>query len=126
MPDQNDGGSPGQNYSKFPNGISVTGYGTAPAVLYPSLYGADYQVALGTVIVPTGGTTIAPTVGGQVFGSAVWALATPYGDLGAGAGYAGVFAQPKAGGSVTFTGISGPGTASTASGTATYIVYGTY
>ncbi len=125
MADQNDGGAPGLNYTGFPNGIKITGYGSA---LYPVLHGQDRVVAVGTIVVPSGaaGTAFGPTVGGQPLGSAIFVSVSPYGDLGAGAGFAGAFAAVNAGGSVTILGISGAGTASTAAGTVTYQVWGTY
>ena len=79
------------------------------------------RMAAGTVTVPTGGSGTAFTTG---LTTVEYVLATPYSTVETVAGFAGVAAQ-QGGGTVTLRGISSAGTASTASGTATWLAVGT-
>lgn len=80
---------------------------------------AGKLVAYGTVTVPSGAS-------GTAFASGLttvdYFLASPYGNAPA-AGYAGVMGTVS-GGSITLLGLSGAGTASTSSGTATWLAIG--
>ena len=123
--------------TNFPNGVNIgsAAGGTAtleiggaeigvPAaqlrkvVAHPTAAGK--LVVAGTVTVPTGGS-------GTAFASGLttvdFVLAAPYFTVEPVAGYAGCGAS-KTGGSVTVFGVSSAGTASTASGTATWLAIG--
>lgn len=114
--------------TRFPNGIEVGDSTTAGTfsiggtTVYPVSYGSatGAKAAAGTVVVPSGASGTAFATG---LTTVTYFLATPYGNVTA-AGYAGVMGTVN-GGSITLLGVSGPGTASTASGTAAWLALGT-
>lgn len=99
-------------------GTAVTANNVINALAYQS---SGKEVAAGTVVVPSGASGTAFTVSGV--STIDYVLASPYSSVPTVAGFAGVAAS-QAGGTVTLIGISGAGTASTANGTATYLVIG--
>lgn len=93
-------------FTNFPNGVNIGS-------------GADVSgIAYGTVVVPLGasGTALATSLD-----SVNVCVASPTTHV---AGFAGVAVTVGAAGTVTFKGISGAGTASTAAGTAVYVAFG--
>jgi hypothetical protein len=119
--------------TRYPDGIDLgneagtqsellQGGTTINLVVNPLAYAsADKKCVAGTVVVPTGAAGTAFTVTG--LSTINYVMATPYSTVEGVAGFAGVHAS-QSGGTVTLIGISGAGTASTASGTATYLAVG--
>lgn len=118
--------------TRFPNGVEIgdgtsagtfTVGGTAVAAVNNPVAatGSGVKVQAGTVIVPTGGSGTAFTTS---LSTVTYVVASPYSTVETVAGFAGVAAS-HSGGTVTLRGISSAGTASTASGTATWYAIGT-
>lgn len=106
--------------TNFPNGVSIPAGHVGNVT--PNVIGTGKREAWGTVVVPSGagGTQIASGLTTVEF-----VQASPYNAGAAVAGYAGVHASSPGGGSVLLIGVSSAGTASTASGTATWRAVGT-
>lgn len=115
--------------TNFPNGVNVGDAASASAdftiggtAITPVHYAtAGKEVVAGTIVVPTGGSGTAFVPSGVT--TIDFVVASPYSTVETVAGFAGVAAS-HSGGTVTLRGISGAGTASTASGTATYWIIG--
>lgn len=117
--------------TRFPDGIDLGSEAGVAATLKVGGTAIDYplshaslagkQVQAGTVVVPTGasGTAIVPSG----LSTIEYVVATPYSTVVTVAGFAGVVASHE-GGTITLRGVSGAGTASTASGTATWMAVG--
>jgi hypothetical protein len=119
--------------TRFPDGIDLGSEAGAAStlkrggtainlVVNPLEYAsASKKVVAGTVVVPTGGSGTAFVPSGLA--TIDYVVASPYSTVETVAGFAGVAAS-HSGGTITLRGISGAGTASTASGTATWAAYG--
>jgi len=108
--------------TNYPNGVNVGSElqinGTA---VNPLGYAtAGKKIAMGTVVVPTGAS-------GTAFASGLTTIdyvdCSPYATVVTVAGYVGAVASASAG-NITLIGVSGAGTVSTTSGTATWIAIG--
>ena len=118
--------------TNFPNGVNAGDSGTGTATfaiggtaVNPFNYligtGVAPKYAAGTVVVPTGGAGTAFTVSGMT--TIGFVNASPYSTVASVAGYANCVAS-QAGGTITIIGVSSAGTASTASGSATWFAIG--
>jgi hypothetical protein len=106
--------------TRYPEGVSVDAANTGNVVSY--LGGSGVRVAAGTVVVPTGGAGTAFASG---LTTVTYIQASPYSTVVGVAGYTDVVVSSPGGGSVLLIGQSSAGTASTASGTASWFAIGT-
>jgi hypothetical protein len=106
--------------TRFPYGIDVgDGSGGATASYAVGHVSSNVKLAHGTVVVPVGGTTIATGLS-----TVAYVSHAAYGTIGSTL-FISTMGTIAGGGSITLHGVSAAGTASGASGTATWLAFGT-